>query len=111
LPDELRARGATVDVVPLYETVLPREPAPVERVRDADMITFTSASTVENFARLVGNEATGLLGRLPVAAIGPITEQALERLGVTADIVADPYTIEALTAAIVRYFANRDARK
>ena len=49
LPEALRERGAKLDVVSLYETV-PEQPDPeaLERAREADYITFTSASTVRN---------------------------------------------------------------
>lgn len=109
LPDELRERGAHVDVVSLYRTVAPLQPASVDSLKDVDVITFTSASTVEEFVRLLGPEAPLVLARSAVAVIGPVTSAALQRLGVAPDIVADPYTIEALVAAIVRYFANRES--
>ena len=44
LPDGLRERGAHVDVVHLYRTV--PEPVDAAAVRSADLITFTSSSTV-----------------------------------------------------------------
>jgi uroporphyrinogen III methyltransferase / synthase len=50
LPEQLRARGAEVDVLALYETV--PEPVPTHLLREAleaDYITFTSASTVRYF--------------------------------------------------------------
>ena len=57
LPDALRARGAAVDVVALYETV----PEPLsEEARDAaaaaaDYVLFTSASSVRFFASAGGS--------------------------------------------------------
>jgi uroporphyrinogen III methyltransferase / synthase len=50
LPDALRARGAEVDVVALYETAAePLSVRELERARQADYITFTSSSTVRFF--------------------------------------------------------------
>ncbi len=51
LPDALRARGAEVDVLALYETVA-EAPAPraARAGRNADYLTFTSSSTVRFFA-------------------------------------------------------------
>jgi uroporphyrinogen III methyltransferase/synthase len=109
LPEDLRARGATVDVVAFYRTVPPAEPPPLSLLDGVDMVTFTSASTVENFVRIAGESARAVLGRVAVAAIGPITAAALERTGVAADVIAAPYTVEALADAIVRYFANRES--
>ena len=47
IPDALRARGAHVDVMAVYETVAePLSPRALQAVREADYITFTSSSTV-----------------------------------------------------------------
>jgi len=89
--------------------VVPAEPAPAERLSGADMITFTSASTVENFVTLAGDRVRTLLDRTAVAVIGPVTAAALERIGVAPDVMPREYTIEALVAAIVAYFASREA--
>ncbi len=110
LPDTLRARGAEVDVIALYRTVTPGQPAPLDVLDDADVFTFTSASTVEGFFRIVGARATELLRAGVVAAIGPITAAALEREGVRPAVVAEPFTIPALVDGLVRYFANPQAR-
>ena len=107
LPDELRRRGATVDVVALYRTVVPSSTPPFESLGDVDMVTFTSSSTVENFDRLAQGRGRAILERSAVAAIGPITSATLEQIGIVPDVVAEPYTVEALSAAIATYFANR----
>jgi uroporphyrinogen III methyltransferase / synthase len=50
LPDALRARGAQVDVLALYETLAESPSAQMlQTARDADYITFTSSSTVRFF--------------------------------------------------------------
>ena len=50
LPDALRARGAEVDVLALYETLAePLSPQTLQAVSRADYITFTSSSTVRFF--------------------------------------------------------------
>src|SRR6185312_5107063 len=55
LPDALRARGAEVDVLELYETVAePLAPAQLDAIRAADYVTFTSASTVANLLSAAG---------------------------------------------------------
>jgi uroporphyrinogen III methyltransferase/synthase len=99
LPDALRARGAEVDVLPLYETV----PEPLgERERDAlrevDYITFTSSSTVRYFFDAIGD-------RLPPAvrsvSIGPVTSETLRERGREPDVEAERHDIEGLVAALV----------
>jgi uroporphyrinogen III methyltransferase/synthase len=111
LPDRLRERGAEVDVVATYQTILPRGvPAP-RTLGEVDMVTFTSASTVVNFDELCDGRSRGLLAGRAVAAIGPITAAALRERGIEPDVVPDSYTIADLAAAVVRHFANGQALK
>ena len=103
LPDELRRRGATVDVVELYETV----PAaalscPVADVEAADYITFTSSSTARHFVTLMG--ADGLAGRLRrarLASLGPVTSATQRNLGLPVAVEAAVFSAAGLAAAIV----------
>ena len=99
LPDSLRERGAEVDVVALYETV--REapsPEAVEAALGADYLTFTSSSTVRNFAEAVGD-------RLPDAArvvsIGPVTSEAAREAGLEVAVEAERHDVEGLVEALV----------
>ena len=58
LPDALRARGAEVDVLALYETVAePLSPRALQALREADYVTFTSSSTVRFFVEAAGDGA------------------------------------------------------
>ncbi|HUE31276.1 MAG TPA: uroporphyrinogen-III C-methyltransferase, partial [Verrucomicrobiae bacterium] len=79
LSDALRARGAEVDVLALYETVA--EPLSAEQlvaVADADYLTFTSSSTVSFFLAATGDRATG---RARWVSIGPVTSATLREHG------------------------------
>ena len=91
---ELRRRGGEVDLAVAYRTV-----AADFDLGDLDMIdvvTFTSASTVENFfAKVTPSERTIL------ASIGPTTSEAIRRYGRTPDIEAKNATIAALHDAVV----------
>jgi hydroxymethylbilane synthase len=101
LPEQLRSRGAQVDVLETYRAVPPAD----VRTRlaaclpDVDMVTFTSSSTVRHFV-------DALMGQLPdrviVACIGPITAQTARELGLRVDIIAQEYTTRGLVEAIVR---------
>jgi uroporphyrinogen III methyltransferase/synthase len=105
----LRDWGAHVDVVEAYRTVVPKsDPAPL-RARfsagEIDMATFTSSSTVRNFAAIFSPaDLPRLLAQTAVACIGPITEETAKDLGMRVDVVAKDYTIVGLTDAIVEYF-------
>jgi uroporphyrinogen III methyltransferase/synthase len=109
LPETLRQWGAKVDVVEAYRTVAPGEG--ISELKNLlsnhkmDVITFTSSSTVANFARLL--EAQNLkeaLSGVALACIGEITKKTVEDLGGYADIVAGESTIDGLIRAIIEYF-------
>ncbi len=101
IPKELRRAGARVDVVDAYETIIPR--AGRSRLRAAmknnrpHIVTFTSSSTVKNFAALLGSNH---LDGIRTASIGPITSQTLRDMGFQVHIEAAQYTIPGLVAAI-----------
>ena len=106
LPQELRRRGAHVDVVEAYRTVAPAESFEKARViftrHKPTMIAFTSSSTVENLLRLLPPEQkTASLQDVKFASIGPITSATLRRHGLNVDIEAREFTIDSLVEAIV----------
>ena len=101
LPEALRARGAEVDVLALYETVA--EPLPEQTLsaaRGADYITFTSSSTVRFFLDAAGGEA-GLGPTTRVVSIGPVTTAALVEAGLTPDVEAERHDIDGVIEAIL----------
>jgi uroporphyrinogen-III synthase len=107
LPEGLANRGWQVDVVPAYRTVAAavsdRQRA---TVASADVVTFTSSSTVERYLDALG-EAT-----VPpvVACIGPITAATARARGLTVDVEAEVHTIDGLVAALVAWAAERPRR-
>ncbi len=107
IPRELRKAGAHVDVVEAYETIVPKSSRPRLRSllgnprRTPHVITFTSSSTVRNFAALLGPRTTKLDG-IRLASIGPVTSSTLRELGLRVDIEAREFTIPGLVGAILR---------
>ncbi|MGA8867317.1 MAG: uroporphyrinogen-III synthase [Candidatus Sulfotelmatobacter sp.] len=120
IPRELRKAGAWVDVVEAYETVVPRSSR--IRLRAAlknskgrpQVVTFTSSSTVKNFAALLGKTggkaSTGRgrrrprhtdLGEILTASIGPVTSATLREYGLAVGVQAKEFTIPGLVHAIV----------
>jgi uroporphyrinogen III methyltransferase/synthase len=106
LPETLRQHGAhEVVVAPAYRTVIPAA-ADVERMRRLiadgmiDLVTFTSSSTVTNFAAMTGAPIAGI----KAAAIGPITAETARGLGFEVVVAPVIYTVEALIDAIVEYY-------
>jgi uroporphyrinogen III methyltransferase/synthase len=112
LAEGLRKRGADVTEVVAYRTVAvegDREGEPdVYRMlleRSIDVVTFTSASAVRTFVRLLGAEpAADLLGSTVVACIGPVTAEAAAHANISTTIQPAHYTVPALVAAIATYF-------
>lgn len=107
LADGLLSRGAAVDAVPAYQTRIDGANAETVRARllagTLDAVTFTSSSTVKNFAQALG---AALPPNVAIACIGPSTAQtAQEVLGRAPDVVAQTHTTDGLVAAITDYFA------
>lgn len=104
LPDTLREHGRNADVVAAYATGFVEDPQLAAKTAHADMVTFTSSSTVTGFVHNVP-DAVHALATKTVAAIGPITAQTARDAGIRVDVIADEFTVEgllrALTAAAV----------
>ena len=117
LTEELRKQGADVTEVVAYRTIAvdaDREGEPdIYRMlleRSIDVVTFTSASAVRNFVRILGAEpAADLLGSTVVACIGPVTAEAAAQANVTTTIQPSSYTIPALVDAIAEYFQKKQS--
>jgi uroporphyrinogen III methyltransferase / synthase len=106
VPVELARRGALVDVVEAYRTVIPAEAASSARelftaARKPGCITFTSSSTVQNFVAVAGAEA---LAGVQVVSIGPVTSKTACGLGIEIAAEAHPFTVDGLVNAILGLF-------
>jgi uroporphyrinogen III methyltransferase/synthase len=100
LPERLREKERDVDVVAAYKTTFVGDPAYPDHVARADVITFTSASTVRGFAAALGDRMqTAVIGKT-IACIGPITAAAARDAGLSVDHVASEYTVDGLIAAL-----------
>jgi len=109
LPEELRRLGAVVQVVPVYQTVVPHSDIEVIKARflsqGIEMVTFASSSTVKNFVELFGGagELKKVLQHTIIGCIGPITAETVREQGLQVDVVAGQNTIPALVEALVTY--------
>ncbi len=102
VPAELARRGAQIDVVEAYRTVIPETAAAQARdifggARKPDFVTFTSSSTVQNFAAAAGAEA---LRGVRAVSIGPVTTGSARSLGIEIAAEASVYTTEGLVQAV-----------
>ena len=110
LPPELSKLGAIVDEAFAYRTVPETRDLTGARRRfsqeGADLITFTSSSTVENFLALGLAWPKGVR----VASIGPITSQTARDRGLKIDVEARRHDIDGLVEAIRNFFATETAK-
>jgi len=97
LLDALRARGAEVTPVRVYQWDLPEDLTPlrdaVHRIAkgQADVAMFTTSIQILHLFRIaaeeqVGEAMHGALRRMVIASIGPTTSETLEEFGLTPDI-------------------------
>jgi uroporphyrinogen-III synthase len=121
IPDSLREAGAQIDVVEAYETVVPEKSRTRLRAtfknkdRRPHVVTFTSSSTVKNFAELLfskgetpmngkskaGKGKPSFLKNVQFASIGPVTSGTLREFDMQVAIEAREFTMGGLIRAIV----------
>lgn len=107
LPNELSRLGAIVDEVIAYRTVpeTSDESGGIERYKTegADMVTFTSSSTAENFHALQLPPCNGV----KFASIGPVTSKTMRALKMAIDVEAEIHDIPGLVASILKFYAKK----
>ncbi len=97
LLDGLRARGAEVTPVRVYQWDLPEDTAPlreaVHRIAEgrADVAMFTTSIQIPHLFRIAAEEGLSeamqpALRRMAIASIGPTTTETLEEFGLQPDI-------------------------
>ena len=112
LPAGLRSLGAHVDAVETYQGVKPdvdRESIiRLFKETSIDAITFTSSSTVSNFAELVGlTDLSALLGAALVGCIGPVTADTAANHGLKRIIQPKLYNVSELVESIVESIGQK----
>lgn len=131
---ELENLGAIVDDVPVYQTVgvdffqnstsdvnysidsMPETNLKRSLTKDigegwqrfieegADLITFTSGSTAQNFKKLLEKKSISLPEKIVLASIGPVTSSVINELGMKVALEAKQHDISGLVEAIKNYF-------
>jgi len=112
LPDELRRRGAFVDVIPVYRTT--RAESSLGGVRELlkeriDAAVFMSPSAIRFFAEELAeldDRTKEAFRSVPIAAIGPIAREAIEAAGLKVAIEPKQATASNLVEAIRHYFST-----
>lgn len=107
LPEAIANAGGIAHEIVVYQTL----PAQIDGEglstlkSGVDIITFTSASTAENFFAICtqnGLDPLNLPNNPIFACIGPITEQAAREAGIQNIVVAKEYTTDGLLEAITK---------
>ena len=97
--------GAIVDEATAYRTVPETNDASgaLERFKaeGADLVTFTSSSTVENFLALKLPWPPGI----KTASIGPITSETMRKNGLTVDVEAARYDVDGVVGTVLKLYA------
>ncbi|MEI8309902.1 MAG: uroporphyrinogen-III C-methyltransferase [Verrucomicrobiota bacterium] len=110
LATELARLGAIVDDITAYRTVPETEDVAggLRRFREegADLVTFTSSSTAENFHALNLPVPPGLCH----ASIGPVTSRTMQKLGMSVDVEAKAHDIAGLVSAIVKFYSRKEKK-
>lgn len=115
LEEMLGKSGCKVEVLPVYETVLPQSDDLFAAQRDyllkaleegsLDAITFASASAVDNFFSIIPVSLVQEQAQICLACIGPVTGGALKKYGLTCTVQPENHTIESLYRELSRFFS------
>jgi uroporphyrinogen III methyltransferase / synthase len=120
LVEGLEQLGATVTQISAYNTVVggsdkPGELTPEKLIVmleawEIDAVTFTSSSTVRNFATRLApvsqKSLPELMSRTVVACIGPITAATAREFGLTVGLEAQEFTADGLVQSMQEYFGG-----
>lgn len=110
LTNGLAKLGAKVDQVTAYRTSISTKGTSRGKEMllkgDIDVITFTSASTVNSLLAILGSKWE-VLKPAKLACIGPNTAATLAQKRLKANIVAKEHTIPGLISAIEEYYQKR----
>lgn len=102
----LQDAGCRVDVITAYQTqpvdALPEDVLEALRNGEVDWITFTSSSTAQNLADLLGDEAA-LLNNCKLASIGPKTSATMLKRNMSIAVEAEQHDLAGLIAAITHH--------
>lgn len=103
----LAALGAIVDECIAYRTVPETEDPTGAKAKlaeeGADLITFTSGSTVDHFFALGLDWPEGCVA----GSIGPVTSSTLRKHGMPPEFEANPHDIPGLVKSILKHFGRK----
>ncbi len=107
--NSLEMKGAMVDFIVVYENGVPNNIASnafdAVASRDINLFVFTSPSTFYNFVSLFNIDDVSLyFTNKVIAAIGPVTKEAIEKENLSVNIIPSEYNLNSLTTEIENYY-------
>lgn len=114
--EELSSLGATVTAVPAYQSNCSSEiPNSIENAFSEgriDVVTFASPKTVECFYQMIQSiDGEYLLNNICIASIGPVTSVACKNVLGRVDVEAQPYTLDGLIEAIIKWNSSGNNKR
>jgi uroporphyrinogen III methyltransferase/synthase len=111
LPPALERQGAQVTQVTAYRTLRPTaiDERNLRQIAGgaAEAVLFFSPSAVQHFAELFGvQQLRELQDKLAIAAVGPVTANALREAGVQRIVLARETTAAAVVEALEEHFSS-----
>jgi uroporphyrinogen-III synthase len=112
LKEGLENLGLKVIKVPIYGITLPTDEEIKNNMKtlenfSPDLCIFTSPSTYKNYLRIFNiNNPQIFFKDIKIAAIGTITQYAIEKSGVKVDIIPNEFNMISLINSIKDYYSN-----
>jgi uroporphyrinogen-III synthase len=106
LPDGLASRGVAVTDVMAYRTIMPERPN--IDLRNADAVTFVSASAVKNLVAQLDDAEHAQLAALEIFCIGPATAQAALDAGLVVSATAETHTLDGLIDKMIEFYGRKE---
>jgi uroporphyrinogen-III synthase len=118
LTEKLKAIGADVEEIYVYESGLPVDETLKEQffkdlnAGKIDAIVFGSGLSAKNIFKMLTEKASMeklrriINGKVTVVAIGPTTAEALSELGIEVDVMPQDYLFENALAALAQYWGK-----
>ena len=117
LETELAKAGHQVEVLGVYNTMLPPEDEAREAARGdllaafekggVNAITFASSSSVDNFFQAISPQVIRQNPSICLACIGPVTGLSLQKYGLTTTVQPKIFTLTALVDELCAYFTSQ----
>ncbi|PLR93696.1 uroporphyrinogen-III synthase [Bacillus sp. T33-2] len=113
IASSLKAAGAIVDEIVIYETYLPDESktklAELLSAKQLDILAFTSPSTVGHFMEIVdGNSLHAAIKDCIIACLGPVTNERALKAGLPVHACPKKYTVEEMLNSVIDYLRDQE---